>query len=180
MPSAYGFSADDAKRIGRAVRVVERLPPGNQTSGPVSPSGGRGVRLLLAKHEGTNGWAVGASATVTVHNGLPMASALTVVAYNQFLTFSTTDGCTTRWVALGHNGDGWYAIAREPDCTATCSMTLAGINFAALPGYSAGTIQLLGHSAADTTTSATACASIQWYSITTCEPPSPDEQSWLF
>jgi hypothetical protein len=178
--TTYGFSEGDSKRIGKAVRLVERMGSLSETRGQSAPEVSRGVRLLLAKHDGTNGWAVGASATVTVHNGQPMASALTVVAYNQFLTFSTTDGCTTRWVALGHNGFGWYAIAREPDCTATCSMTLAGINFAALPGYSAGTIQLLGHSAADTTTNATACASIQWYSITTCEPPAPDEQSWLF
>jgi hypothetical protein len=160
MPSAYGFSADDAKRIGRAVRVVERLPPGNETSGPVSPDGGRGVRLLLAKHEGSAGWSVGASAVVTIHNGTPgsVASAATMVAYNQFLTIPSGTACTSRWVALGHNGFGWYAISSDGDRFTS-------------DGYVAGNIQMLGHSAG---------GCLRWYDIANCEPPAPDEQSWLF
>lgn len=181
MPAAYGFSADDAKRIGRAVRVVERLPPGNETSGPQSPEVSRGVRLLLGKVEGSNGWSVGSTAVVTVHNGSPIASAITLVATNQFLKFSTGTQCTQHWVALGHNGWGWYAVAREPSCTgSTCSMTFAGIDFTEVPGYSATTIQLLGHSSAGTATDGTACVSLQWYDITQCDPQPPDEQSWLY
>lgn len=173
MASAYGFSEGDSKRIGKAVRVVERLPPIVETSGPRNPELSRGVRLLLAKHESSTGWAVGASAVVTVHNGQPIASALTLVAYNQFLTFSTSTACTSQWVALGHNGWGWYAIAREPTCTATCSMTLAGIDFSALPNFASDKIQLLGHNKAQTTTSeadayCSNVASLRWYDITTC------------
>ena len=176
MANAFGFSADDAKRIGRAVRVVERLPPQSELSGPQSPELARGVRLLLAKHEGSNGWAVNASATVTIHNGTPgsVASAATIVAYNQFLTIPSGTACTTRWVALGHNGFGWYAVAREPACTGTaftCSMSVAGIDFSTLNGYAAGNIQLLGHSAG---------GCLRWYDIANCEPAEPSEQSWLF
>ena len=169
MANAYGFSADDAKRIGRAVRVVERLPPQLQNTGPATPEVSRGVRLLLAKHESSNGWAVNASAVVTIHNGTPgsVASASTIVAYNQFLTIPGGTACTTRWVALGHNGFGWYAVAREPVCTSTCTMAVAGIDFSALPGYASNAIQLLGHSGS-TATDATVCAALQWYSITTC------------
>jgi len=176
MPAAYGFSADDAKRIGRAVRVVERLPPGNETSGPQSPEVSRGVRLLIGKIAGSNGWAVNSSAVVTVHNGSPgsVASAVTIVAHNQFLRFSTGTQCTQQWVALGHNGYGWYAVAREPDCSAsTCSMTFAGINFASLPNFDGGKIQLLGHNKGQTATAGTDAycsnvASLRWYDITTC------------
>jgi hypothetical protein len=115
MANAYGFSADDAKRIGRAVRVVERLPPQLQNTGPATPEVSRGVRLLLAKHEGSNGWAVNASAVVTIHNGTPgsVASASTIVAYNQFLRIPASSGTAAGddWVALGHNGFGWYAVS---------------------------------------------------------------------
>ena len=147
MANAYGFSADDAKRIGRAVRVVERLPPQLQNTGPATPEVSRGVRLLLAKHESSNGWAVNASAVVTIHNGTPgsVASASTIVAYNQFLTIPSGTACTTRWVALGHNGFGWYAVAREPACTSTCSMSVAGIDFAAVTSFDATKVQILGH-----------------------------------
>jgi hypothetical protein len=52
-------------------------------------------------------------------------------------------------------------------------MTVAGIDFAALPGYSAGTIQLLGHNKGQTATAGTDSycsnsASLRWYDITTC------------
>ena len=175
MANAFGFSADDAKRIGRAVRVVERLPPQSELSGPQSPELARGVRLLLAKHEGSNGWAVNASAVVTIHNGTPgsVASAATIVAYNQFLTIPSGTACTTRWVALGHNGFGWYAVAREPTCTSTCSMSVAGIDFSAGTGFDGTKIQLLGHNKSQTGTAGTDAycsnsANLRWYDITTC------------
>jgi hypothetical protein len=117
MANAYGFSADDAKRIGRAVRVVERLPPQNETGGPATPEISRGVRLLLAKHSQTSGWAAGSSAVVTIHNGTPgsVASASTIVAYNQFLQVPASSGTAAAddWVALGHNGFGWYAVSQR-------------------------------------------------------------------
>jgi hypothetical protein len=175
MANAYGFSADDAKRIGRAVRVVERLPPQNNAGGPSAPELARGVRLLLAKHESSNGWAVNASAVVTIHNGTPgsVSSAATIVAYNQFLTIPSGTACTSRWVALGHNGFGWYAVAREPTCTNTCSMSVAGIDFSALPNFDGTKIQLLGHNKGQTATAGTDAycsnvASLRWYDITTC------------
>jgi hypothetical protein len=115
---------------------------------------------------------------VTIHNGTPgsVASASTIVAYNQFLTIPSGTACTTRWVALGHNGFGWYAVAREPACTGTaftCSMTLAGIDFSAVTGFDGTKIQLLGHNKSQTGTAGTDAycsnsASLRWYDITTC------------
>jgi hypothetical protein len=156
----FGFSLTDAKRIGRAVRLVERDEPRQDLSGEKDATVSRGVRLLLAKHEGTAGWPKETTATVTVYNGDPFESAITVVAHNQFLTFSTTTQCTQRWVALGNNGWGWYAINQEKACTATCSMDWAGVDFSAMPNFDADKIQLLGHN------SSGPC--LQWYDILTC------------
>lgn len=159
MADTFGFSLTDAKRIGRAVRLVERDEPRQDLSGEKDATLSRGVRLLIAKHESTAGWAKETTATVTVYNGDPLASAITVVARNQFLTFSTSTACTQRWVALGNNGWGWYAVSQERACTATCSMERSGVDFSALPGFVANQVQLLGHDAS---------ACLKWYSVTTC------------
>lgn len=167
-PETYGFSLNDCKRIGKAVRLVERDEPRQQLGGSNEAAISRGVRLLIAKHESTAGWAKETTAVVTIYNGDPFASALTVVAHNQFLTFSTTTACTQRWVALGNNGWGWYAISQEKACTSTCSMDYSGVDFGAVPGFDSSKIQLLGHGAGSTATDSTACVSLQWYDITTC------------
>lgn len=158
MADRYGFSQADSKRIGRSVRVVERLGALSETSGPEQGEVSRGVRLLIAKHESTAGWAKETTAVVTVYNGDPIASAMTMVASNQFLTFSTTTACTQRWVALGHNGWGWYAVAQEKACEETCSMEVSGVDFSTVQGYQSTATQMLGH--------AEGC--IKWFDITTC------------
>lgn len=158
MADTFGFSLNDAKRIGKAVRLIERDEPRQSLGGPNDASISRGVRLLIAKHESTAGWAKETTAVVTVYNGDPIASAVTVVARNQFLTFSTTTACTQRWVALGHNGWGWYAVNQERVCTATCSMEVSGVDFSTLPGYQPTATQMIGHVA----------GCIQWFDIAAC------------
>jgi hypothetical protein len=164
----FGFSLNDAKRIGRAVRVVERDGARQDLTGEKDGTVSRGVRLMLAKHESTAGWAKETTATVTVYGGDPLASAITVVAHNQFLTFSTNTACTQHWVALGHNGWGWYAISQEKACTSTCSMDYAGVDFSGIAGFDRTKIQLLGHNSGTTASDSTDCVSLKWYDITTC------------
>lgn len=166
--TTFGFNLEDAKRIGRAVRLVERAEPRQDLAGEPNGAVSRGVRLLLAKHESTNGWAKGVTATVTIYNNSPLESALTVVARNQFLTIPSGTACTQRWVALGHNGWNWYAINQEKACTSTCSMEYSGIDFSGLANFDQTKIQILGHSSAATATDSTDCISIRWYDITTC------------
>lgn len=48
----------------------------------------------------------------------------------------------------------------------TCTMSVGGVDTTELPGYDPEVIQLLGHAAADTNT--TACLGLQWYSVTQC------------
>ena len=157
--TAFGFNENDAKRIGKVVRLVERSPDKPSLGGPDYGGRSPGVRLLLAKHAATS-WATGSTAVVTVYNGPPgsVASALTVVAYNQYVKFAEDTACTNRWVALGHNGFGWIAIDSQSDC-GTCVSAVGGVDFRVFPGYSRTTEQVIGH---DTS------GCIKWFSTTTC------------
>lgn len=48
----------------------------------------------------------------------------------------------------------------------TCTMSIGGLDVTELPGFDATVIQLLGHAAGDT--GSTACLGLQWYSVTQC------------
>lgn len=116
--AAYGFSDNDAKRIGKAVRVVERFGALSETSGPSSPEVSRGVRIMLGTF-GTASWSKGSSKTITVmagppgSGGKPTNNAGTVVAYNVFATLNASTATTSRWCAVSNNGFGWYLISAE-------------------------------------------------------------------
>jgi|688.fasta_scaffold09422_30 hypothetical protein len=110
----YGFSEDDAKRIGHAVKVVERSGPTLKTSGAVNDRGAAGVRIMIGK-VGTAEWSKASSAVITLYVGppstatsRPTATAGTMVAHNIFATIPSS-----AYVAMSNNGFGWYAIAAE-------------------------------------------------------------------
>jgi hypothetical protein len=111
--ATYGFSEEDAKRIGKSVRLTEKHVGKEPLSGPSYERGGVGVRLTIAR-VGT-AFTADATATVTMHKGFPgsVASALTMVAWNQFLQLSTHTAVTNPYVAFGHNGNGWIAVAAQ-------------------------------------------------------------------
>lgn len=157
--ATYGFNENDAKRIGRAVRQVERGPNRIELGGPSADGAAPGVRLLIAKHEGSS-WPTGSTAVVTIYNGPPgsAVSAMTMVAYNQYISFSTDSTCTARWVALGHNGFAWHPVDSQSDCGA-CVREIGGVDFRVFPGYARTAVQLLGHDGS---------GCIKWYDIFTC------------
>lgn len=159
MAGVFGFSSEDAKRIGAVVRRVEGTPSGRgggtqQLAGPAP-----GVRLLLARYDSTCAWSKGATAVVMIHAGDVIASVATVVARNQFLSMSTQTACTQRWVALGNNGFGWYVVNHEKACVSTCSSEVGNIDFSVVPNYVATATQVLGHDGS---------GCIKWFSTTTC------------
>jgi hypothetical protein len=158
--STYGFGEGDAKRIGRAVRHVERNP-GKVSLGSLGAEGAApGVRLLIAKHEGSS-WPTGTTAVVTLYNGSVPSSvgtAQTMVAYNHYISFSDDSNCTARWVALGHNGFAWHPVDSQSDC-GTCISEIGGVDFRVFPGYARTAEQVLGH---DTN------GCIKWFDTTTC------------
>ena len=157
---AYGFNAEDARRIGELVRASEhgrigRLNYGSDSHDAPKP----GVRLLIAKHEGAS-WPTGSTAVVTIYNGElgSAVSAMTMVAYNQYIAFSANDNCNSRWVALGHNGFAWHPVDSKSDC-GSCLKELGGLDFRVLSGYERTAVQMLGHDDG---------GCVKWFNITTC------------
>jgi len=157
--ATYGFNENDAKRIGRAVRHVERGAQRIELGGPNADGAAPGVRLLIAKHEGQS-WPTGSTAVVTIYNGElgSAVSALTMVAYNQYISFSADTNCTARWVALGHNGFAWHPVDSQSDC-GTCNYEVGGVDFRVFPGYERTAVQMLGHDGG---------GCVKWFNITTC------------
>jgi hypothetical protein len=168
MPT-YGFSASDAKRIGAAVRIIERDRTGRHASSGANVGANAGVRCMLGQI-GTAAWNKNATATITIYAGTPGSetTAGTLVARNYWADLSTSTS-TSRWAVVSNNGFGWLLIAAEIDAEAqtnTCSLTIGNFSLTQLPNYSASQIQLLGHEAGNT--SNTCSGSLTWYNITTC------------
>jgi hypothetical protein len=110
----YGFSEEDAKRIGHTVRVVERSGPRLKTAGPDSERGAAGVRIMIGQ-VGTAAWSKASSAVITLYAGPPSTAtsrptnnAGTQVAHNIFAEIPSS-----AYVAVSNNGFGWYVIAAE-------------------------------------------------------------------
>ncbi len=114
----FGFRADDVKRIGSAVRMVER----GQTVPAQPQMDSASVRQfpIMLGTAGSAAWTKQTSKTVTIYSGaphtatgLPPNSAMTLTAFNIFANITTTTAITSRWVAVSNNGWGWYCIAAE-------------------------------------------------------------------
>lgn len=157
----YGFNEADARRIGSLVKGAESGRIGfSETGSDVNGRASPGVRLLLAKHEGSS-WPTASTAVVTLYNGdTPgsVASAVTMVAYNHYIKFSSNTNCTSRWVALGHNGFAWHPVDSQSDC-GTCISEIGGVDFKVFPGYERTNEQVLGHDVE---------GCIKWFNTVTC------------
>ena len=129
------FDGQSAERIARVVRQVEagdRDAPGLRQYPRLqgSPSAAKGIRFCTWSAS----WQYNAVASVEFPSG---------------------QTATARNLILGvDEGDGW--VARK----GSAGWTLVSFDMTKQPGYSAGEIQLFGHSSSD--------AIAQWYSITTC------------
>jgi hypothetical protein len=113
--STFGFNENDAKRIGRAVRAVERLPAVIELGGPNREGATPGVRMMVGTVDGF-AWNKNATKLVNIYSG-PHPSTVeagTVIAYNYFARLETSQS-TARWVAVSNSGFGWVLIAAECD-----------------------------------------------------------------
>lgn len=157
--TAFGFNENDAKRIGKVVRMVERNPDKPSLGGPDYGGRSPGVRLLIAKHEGTS-WPIESTAVVTLYNGDPgsVGPSVTMAAYNHYIQFSSGTQCTSRWVALGHNGFAWHPVDAQGDC-GSCISLIGGVDFRVFSGYTHTATQMLGHDGS---------GCVKWFNITTC------------
>lgn len=113
MAGVFGFSSDDAKRIGAVVRQVESSR--GKTLGGVDATGAAvGARMMLAKRAAIT-WGKTSSAVVTAYGGSHPATVNvgTIMAWNYFADLPAPSTATQNWVALSNNGYGWIVIAAE-------------------------------------------------------------------
>lgn len=160
------FTRPAAERIAKAVRKVEqgdRDCAGLTFDRPASPS----VPLPLKLATFTGNWQTGTYKTVTLKGSTATASVYNWC--NPAVGGDTASTTKTRYVIFGKVQGTHSAVEIQLKSTSeTCVMTLGDLDLTTLGGYSAGVVQLLGHSAADMTTNNTACATLTWYSVTTC------------
>lgn len=158
------FSRGAASRIAKVVRTVEA---GDRNQSGVTfdhPMPAANTPLRVATFTGS--WAKGTYKTVTLINSTATAS---VYNWCNSSDGSTSDTASSQYVVFGRaNGTNSVLEISLRNTSQTCRMSIAGVDLTALPGYSAGVVQLLGHSAADLTTNNTACSTLTWYSVTTC------------
>jgi len=156
------FTRAAAARIANAVLSVEA---GDSSGGAIEWDTQRphGFRLKLATFTGN--WETGTYKTVTLSGSTQTASVYNWC--NPALGGNTASSTESRYVIFGRVAGTNAAVElqlRTTQCTA--SLTLGTLDLTALPGFSAGVIQLLGHGAQNT--ASTCSGGLQWYSITTC------------
>lgn len=156
------FTQPDAQRI---VNVVRKVEEGSRDEAPlrfgrVLEQVSRGSRLLLGTFSGD--WLIDSYKTVAffgITSTPNTASVLNLCVPSL--------GAEERYVIFGkpRNSADYVAVEIE-QATASCTLTLGGIDLTQIPGYELGDIQMLGHGVGDT--ASTCHGSLQWFSITTC------------
>jgi hypothetical protein len=141
------FTRPAAERIAKIVRRVEQ---GDRGAEPLTFERIGGVPYRLSVATFTGAWATGESKTVTL-----VGSTSTATVYN-WCNAAENGGHVVFGKASGTNS----AVEITMGGTATCRMTLGGVDLTELSGYDAASIQLLGHN--------TTGPCLEWYSIATC------------
>ena len=159
------FTRPAAERIAKMVRKVES---GDRDCGPLRfERTGEGTPYRLTVATFTGNWETAQWKTVTYTLGTATATTDVYNWCNPALGGSTSSTTRTRYVIFGKASGRQSAVEiqqRDTQCTAT--LTLGSVDLSKLPGYEAGSIQLLGHGKQDT--ASTCSGGLQWYSITTC------------
>ena len=143
------FTRPAADRIAKVVRRVEQ---GDRGAEPLTfgRGGGGGVPYRLSVATFTGSWATGTWKTVTL-----VGSTSTASVYN-WCNAAEGGGHVVFGKASGTNS----AVEITMAATATCRLTLGGVDLSTIAGYSSTEIQLLGHN--------TTGPCLEWYSISTC------------
>lgn len=150
------FSHGAAKRIANVVRIVEagdRGQPPLRFDHPI-PAGGEKLRVATF----TGSWETGTWKTVTLTNSTQTAN-----VYNWTTPVLVATGCSgsSRYVVFGRaSGTNSLVEVQLHATCSTCVLSFGSIDLAALPGYDASQIQLIGHN--------TTGPCLEWYSVTTC------------
>lgn len=148
------FDDGSGRRIGSAVRFVEELAGKRKPLLFDRVDSSSPYKLSVATFTGS--WATGTWKTVTLYGSTNTAS-----VYN-WCNAAEGGGHVVFGKASGTNS----AVEITMAATATCRLTLGGVDLTMLPGFDASVIQLLGHGAQNT--ASTCSGGLQWYSISTC------------
>lgn len=157
MAERVTFTKPAAERIGRVVRIVES---GDRNGAPYAVDvrlDSQGTRLRLGAFTGS--WDSNTFKTVTVTTGTT-TSTTRVFNWTTPVVAATGDTSCHRYVVFSRVAGtaSLIEVQFQPTCQ-TCLLSFGGADLTDLPGYSAGSIQMLGHNES---------ACLQWYSITTC------------
>lgn len=171
-PERYFVGPNLRDKLREVITRVDGMPAASGGGGKIpvvhqslAPPGG------LRLHRGTfsGSWGVGETKTIAVLGN----SAATVSVTNYCVGITQSPEETAALNVIFGNVMGTNSVVEiQPagPSTSTCSTKIAGFDLAGIPGYSPGTIQLLGHTSnvnpSDTNT--TICVTLQWFSITQC------------
>lgn len=156
------FDDGSGRRIGNAVRWTEVQAAKRNPLLFDSIAGTSKKVLSVGTFVGS--WPEGQWKTVTIYG-----SGQTVSVYNWTTPVLLSAECEAEenLVVFGKASgtQSLVEVGLHPSCAGgnqggTCVLSFAGLDLAALPGYSANSIQMLGHN--------TTGPCLQWYSITTC------------
>lgn len=104
-------------------------------------------------------WAIGSTMQVTIQGE---TNTVSVTNYCVPVKGQTNATQTLNVVYGSVQGTVTAVEIQQP----TCTLSIGGLDVTELPGFDASVIQLLGHAAGDT--ASTACLGLQWYSVTQC------------
>lgn len=104
-------------------------------------------------------WAIGSTMEVTIQGE---TNTVSVTNYCMEVKGQTNATQTLNVIYGSVMGTVTAVEIQQP----TCTLSIGGLDVTELPGYDESSIQLLGHAAGDT--NSTACLGLQWYSVTQC------------
>lgn len=104
-------------------------------------------------------WTIGGTMAVTIQGS---TNTVQVTNYCTPIRGSTNATQTLNVLYANVMGTVTAVEIQQP----TCTLSIGGIDLTTLPGFVPGDIQMLGHAAQNT--ASTACSGLQWYSITQC------------
>lgn len=156
-------------KIRRTIHRVDLLPGGE--SGPqwdvirqqlMGPRGrGGGTATYLQRGTYTGSWAISGAKVVTL-----TGSTNTYSVTNYCIPASAGSGDTAKYNVIFGSVGGTMSAVEIQLPTATCTTVIGGFDLTTLPNYKSGVIQILGHGANNT--NSTACFGLQWIDTTAC------------
>lgn len=148
--------------IREAITRVDSIPM--TTSGVEQPvrhqhMGRRGGGATLYRGTFTGTWNIGESKAVTF---IGSTNTQSVINYSSPIVGQTNATQSLNVIFGSVMGTVSAVEIQQP----TCTLSIGGIDLTELPNFDADAVQLLGHGANSTGT--TACFGLQWYSVSTC------------